>query len=218
MVLPIVDVVPDTIYTNSYVGGKIQHDAAGNPSGLLEDAAHSKLMELIPAPTRAENVAATRAALEALRKQGITTVLDAAAEIVDLESFSVVQRAGDLTVRAHFAPPIKPGSDWPVDRLDEWFALKVGVTRENAAAAGPAYRGRLSTDPGLNLPTAIRAMTADAAYELHAEQEIGTLEVGKLADFIVLDRNITQIPARDIADVKVLLTVVGGKTVYTGPP
>jgi predicted amidohydrolase YtcJ len=61
----------------------------------------------------------------------------------------------------------------------------------------------------------IRAITANSAYELHAENAVGSLEVGKLADLIVLDRNITKIPARELADVKVLLTVVGGKPVYT---
>jgi len=45
-------------------------------------------------------------------------------------------------------------------------------------------------------------MTANAAYELHAEHDVGSLEVGKLADFIVLDRNVFRIPARQISDVK----------------
>jgi predicted amidohydrolase YtcJ len=45
----------------------------------------------------------------------------------------------------------------------------------------------------------------------------GSLEVGKLADLIVLDRNLLQIPPRDIAAVKVLLAVVGGHAVYQGP-
>jgi predicted amidohydrolase YtcJ len=103
---------------------------------------------------------------------------------------------------------------FPVDRLDEWFALKVGATRENDPAAGPKYAGRLSTDVGLTVPIVIRAITANSAYELHAEKDVGSLEVGKLADLIVLDRNLLKIPARKIADVKVLLTVVGGRVVY----
>jgi len=106
------------------------------------------------------------------------------------------------------------GSDWPVDPLDEWFALKVGVTRANAPAAGPQYSGRLSDDPGLSRETAIRTITINSSYELHQEAETGSLEVGKLADLIVLDRNLFEIPAEEIADVQVLLTVVGGKVVY----
>jgi len=72
----------------------------------------------------------------------------------------------------------------------------------------------LSTDAGLTLSAAIRAITANSAYEMHSEREVGTLEAGKFADLIVLDRNVMKIPAREVADVKVLLTVVGGKPVY----
>lgn len=106
------------------------------------------------------------------------------------------------------------GSDWPVDKLDEWFALKVGVTRTNAPDAGPEYRGRLGDDPGLSREAVIRAATIDAAYELHQDEATGSLEVGKFADLIVLDRNPLKVPAEEIAKTQVLETVVGGKVVY----
>ena len=108
------------------------------------------------------------------------------------------------------------GSDWPVDPLNEWFAVKVGVTRTNAPDAGPAFAGRLGDDPGLTVATAIRAITANAAYELHEDSVTGTLETGKFADFIVIDRDPWTIPGEEIAAVKVLRTVVGGRTVYQG--
>ena len=57
-------------------------------------------------------------------------------------------------------------------------------------------------------------MTIDAAYELHQDATTGSLEVGKFADLIVLDRNPLQIPAEDIANIQVLETVVGGNVVY----
>jgi predicted amidohydrolase YtcJ len=106
------------------------------------------------------------------------------------------------------------GSDWPVDRLDEWFALKVGVTRTNAPDAPLEYRGRLGDDPGLSREAVLRAATIDAAYELHEDDATGSLDVGKFADFIVLDRNPFTVPAEDIANVRVLETVVGGDVVY----
>ena len=106
------------------------------------------------------------------------------------------------------------GSDWPVDALDEWFGLKVGVTRTNAPDAAPHYAGRLGDDPGLSRETAVRAITINSSYQLHQEDQTGSLEPGKLADLIVLDRNLFEIPAEEIADIKVLLTVVGGKAVY----
>jgi predicted amidohydrolase YtcJ len=106
------------------------------------------------------------------------------------------------------------GSDWPVDPLDEWFALKVGVTRTAAPDAGKEYAGTLTAQPGLPRAAALRAITLNAAYTLRQETLTGSLEVGKLADFIVLDRNFFTIPAEDIANIKVLQTVVGGKIVY----
>ena len=110
------------------------------------------------------------------------------------------------------------GSDWPVDKLDEWFALKVGVTRTNTPDAPAEYKGRLGDDPGLSREAVLRAATIDAAYELHEDEATGSIEVGKFADLIVLDRNPLKVPAEDIANVHVLETVVGGNTVYVAPP
>jgi len=405
-----------TVATPDPLGGRIDRDSSGAPTGILEDAAFEKVTAIIPKPTPAEDRKAATAALEAMRKQGVTTFLDAMATPRTLAAFAAVQKEGMLTARAHFAVLITPeqgrdpkqavatagalahrydqgaagpepgitvrnvklfldgvitapactgamlrpyfvnagtaaesrwspgtnrgpevyfpaavlrpllieaaraglephmhadgdravhealdgvaalrqvfpgsairaaiahdeivepgdfgrfkeldatpvlsfqwekpapdtidgaqeylgperfkylepagylaaagariayGSDWPVDSLNEWFALKVAVTRENDPAAGAKYAGRLSTDPGLTLPAAIRAITSGSAYELHAEQEVGSLEVGKLADFIVLDRNVFKISPQQVASVRVQLTVVGGKAVHAAPP
>jgi predicted amidohydrolase YtcJ len=410
-----------TASTQAPLGGKIWHDPAGNPTGLLEDFAQGLVTKLMPVPTPSEDVRSAQAALEAMRKQGITSFLDAMALDRNLAAFAGVERAGGLTARAHFAVLITPpegkdpekavatvselarrydegairtapsitvrnvkmfldgvisapaltgamlepyfepqgsaesspqgsganrrwvpgknrgpdvyfpepvlhalviavagagfephmhadgdravhegldaiaalrarfpdkdiraaiahdeivdpkdfgrykplnvipvlsfqwekpasdtvdnardymgparykymepaaflanagariayGSDWPVDPLNEWFALKVGVTRTNSPDSGPAYAGkRLSEDAGLSRAQVLRAITMNASYELHQDQLTGSLEAGKLADFIVLDRNVLKIPAEQIADVKVLETVVGGRSVY----
>ena len=406
-----------TAETPDPVGGRIDRDASGVPTGILEDAAQEATSALIPKPTPADNVAAARAALDALARQGVTSFLDAVGEPADIEAFTELERAGALTVRAHFAPPIRPaetpdiesarravarvvaiarkydqgalrpapsisvrhvklfmdgvitapamtgallepyyenqgtaeaprfapgsrpgpdvyfkapilreilvglgqngidphlhtdgdlavraaldgvgsmreavgdrdvrpalahcelvdpadyprfaelnvvpvlslqwgkpaadtiegardtlgprrhdliepsgllagkgariafGSDWPVDPLDEWFALQVGVTRAARPGAPPEHEGRLGSDPGLPRSAVLRAITANAAYELHHDREVGSLEVGKLADFIVLDRNVAAVPAADIAATRVLLTVVGGRLVFDG--
>ncbi len=78
----------------------------------------------------------------------------------------------------------------------------------------PEYRGRLGDDPGLSREAVLRAATIDAAYELHADEVTGSLEVGKLADLIVLDRNPLTVPAEEIAKVQVMETVVGGNVVW----
>ncbi|WP_332878413.1 amidohydrolase [Massilia sp. S19_KUP03_FR1] len=106
------------------------------------------------------------------------------------------------------------GSDWPVDPLNAWFALKVGVTRTAAPDAGKEYAGTLTAQPGMPRAAVLRAITMHAAYTLRQERLTGSLEVGKLADFIVIDRNFLTIPAEDIANIQVLQTVVGGKVVY----
>lgn len=393
-------------------GGIITRDAQGNATGLLEDAAQDLAMNLLPPLTVAENLAASKAALAAMRQQGITTFLDAYTDPETMTAFSDLQKQGKLTARAHFAvlidldkgatphsavaellrqqkqfdqgptkvapsmqvrhaklfmdgviaapaftgamlepylvnqgtlekpdwrpgphngPPtyfspeslratlselararidphihvdgdravrdtldaiedlratpegqrVRPalahdeivdpadyprfarldvtpvlsfqwgkpapdtvealrdylgpqryavvqpqalllnagarvayGSDWPVDPLDEWFALKVGVTRTAAPNAGKAYQGKLTSQPGMPRAEVLRAITLNAAYTLRQEKDTGSLEVGKLADLIVLDRNFFTIPAEDIANIKVLQTVVGGKIVY----
>jgi predicted amidohydrolase YtcJ len=393
------------------IGGKIWHDASGEPSGLLEDAAYDVFSTLIPKPTAEQNIAGAMAAIKAMNRQGVTTFLDADAPAESMAAFAAVRHSGGLTVRAHFAPEIAPteagdpagavarvvafskqydegaiqrapgitvrnaklfldgviagpaftgamsepylmnagtaanphwvpgpsrgpavyfpaeplaailiglgragidphmhadgdgavhagldgieamrkavpvadirpaiahdeivlpadfprykllntipvlsfqwekpagdtmglkdyfgparmkilepagllaaagariafGSDWPVDRLDEWFALKVGMTRTNAPDAPPEFQGRLGDDPGLSRQAVLRAITIDAAYELHEDDTTGSLEVGKFADLIVLDRNPLQIPAEEIANIQVLETVVGGNVVY----
>ncbi|WP_305821552.1 amidohydrolase [Massilia brevitalea] len=106
------------------------------------------------------------------------------------------------------------GSDWPVDPLDAWFALKVAVTRSAAPDAGPEYAGRLTAQPGMTRAAVLRAATVDAAWTLRQEALTGSLEPGKLADLVVLDRNVLTVLEDDIARVKVLQTVVGGKVVY----
>ncbi|MRW86056.1 amidohydrolase family protein [Pseudoduganella sp. FT26W] len=393
-------------------GGKITRDDKGNATGLLEDAAQDMAMNLLPPLTVAENLAASKAALAAMRQQGITSFLDAYTDPETMTAFTDLQKQGKLTARAHFAvlidldkgatpqsavaellkqqkqfdqgptrvapsmqvrhaklfmdgvisapaftgamlepylvnkgTPEKPdwqpgastgpasyfsqdalrttlkelarahidphihvdgdravresldaiealratpegkrvrpalahdeivdpadyprfarldvtpvlsfqwgkpapdtlgalkdymgpqryatvepqalllnagariayGSDWPVDPLDEWFALKVGVTRTAAPDAGKEYAGRLTAQPGMPRAEVLRAITLNAAYTLRQETQTGSLEVGKLADMIVLDRNFFTIPAEDIANIKVLQTVVGGKIVY----
>jgi len=127
-----------------------------------------------------------------------------------------MQRLEPSGVLAAAGARIAFGSDWPIDSLSEWFALKVGVTRTNAPDAPPEYRGQLGAGPGLSRDAVLQAATINAAYELHADDVTGSLEVGKFADFIVLDRNPLTVPAEDIANVQVLETVVGGVVVYPG--
>ena len=396
------------------VGGRIDRDAAGLPTGILEDAAVESIDALIPKPTPADVMAAARSALDALRRQGVTSFLDAIGEPPAIAAFREIERTGALTARAHFAPLIRPsevpdvesarravarvvaiarkddegpirpapsvsvrnvklfmdgvitapantgallepyyenhgtqdaprfepasrrepdvyfpapilreilvglakngidphmhtdgdfavraaldgveamrralpnadirpalahcelvdpadyrrfgelgaipvlslqwgkpagdtiegarntlgprrhdliepsgflaekgariafGSDWPVDPLDEWFALQVGFLRTARPGAPPEHAGRLGKDPGLSRAAVLRAITENAAYELHDDRNLGSLEVGKFADFIVLNQNVATISGGDIGVTRVVRTVVGGRVV-----
>ena len=84
-------------------GGKITRDDTGNATGLLEDAAQDMAMNLLPPLTVAENLAASKAALAAMRQQGITSFLDAYTDPETMTAFADLHQQGKLTARAHFA-------------------------------------------------------------------------------------------------------------------
>jgi predicted amidohydrolase YtcJ len=90
------------------LGGKIGRDEAGNPSGILDDAAQDLVSNKMPTPTPEDDLKSAKAALDAMRKQGITTFLDAMAVPPSLAAFARLQRDGALTARAHFALLITP--------------------------------------------------------------------------------------------------------------
>jgi predicted amidohydrolase YtcJ len=137
--------------------------------------------------------------------------LDTVRDYIGPERFAYLETAGKFQAAGI---RIAYGSDWPVDKLDEWFGIKVGVTRTNRPDQDVRFAGRLGDDPGLTAEQALRAITINSAYELHQDAVTGSLEKGKFADLIILDRNPTTIPAEDIENVHVLMTVVGGKVVY----
>jgi predicted amidohydrolase YtcJ len=107
------------------------------------------------------------------------------------------------------------GSDYPVDGLDEFFAVEVAVLREaDWGPEFPQYAGKLNADPGLTLDQALRGITINAAHQMHQDAVTGSLERGKLADLIVLDRNLFAIPRDDISETEVITTMVGGRVVH----
>jgi predicted amidohydrolase YtcJ len=109
---------------------------------------------------------------------------------------------------------VAAGSDWPVTTLDPLDAIEVAVTRRNeAAAAGQAW----ITEERLTVEEAVRAYTAGGAYAAGLEDETGTIEVGKLADLVVLDRDIFVIEVTEISEATVDLTLLEGRVIYRRP-
>jgi predicted amidohydrolase YtcJ len=103
------------------------------------------------------------------------------------------------------------GSDWSVSSLNPLEAIEVAVTRRAPDAdAGPAWL----PDERVDLPTAISAYTTNGAFLSFEEKTRGTIEAGKAADLIVLDRNLFKIPPQEISETHVVMTLLDGKTVY----
>lgn len=106
------------------------------------------------------------------------------------------------------------GSDWSVSSMNPLDAIQVAVTRRGLdEGPGPAWLPEETVD----LPTILAAYTIQGAYVNFQEHETGSLEVGKAADLIVLDRNLFACPPHEIHRAKVLLTLLEGREVYRAP-
>jgi predicted amidohydrolase YtcJ len=106
------------------------------------------------------------------------------------------------------------GSDWPVVTLNPWPGVQNALTRKTAEGDPP---NGFVPQERISLEHAIRAYTLGAAFAGHRERIEGSIEPGKLADLIILARDLFKIEPNQIGDMEVLLTIVGGKTVYQAP-
>ncbi|MCP3757365.1 amidohydrolase [Streptomyces sp. TBY4] len=102
------------------------------------------------------------------------------------------------------------GSDWPVDALQVWNQLRTAIDRQGAHGAGALYRER----EALSRETTLRMHTSGTAWQLRQEGLTGTVEVGKAADLVLLDRDVTRCPVADISGTGVRMTLVGGRVVH----
>ena len=106
------------------------------------------------------------------------------------------------------------GSDYPVDPLRPFVQIETAITHTGEEGPG-VYPGPLAPAEAIpDLLAVIRMHTINAAYEMHHEQERGSLEAGRDADLIVIDQNLFEIPVTRISETRVLLTMLGGKVVY----
>ena len=101
------------------------------------------------------------------------------------------------------------GTDYPVEPITPFRGLYAAVTRKNEAGTGEYY-----PEQKLNIDQAIAAYTTGSAYAEFAEHEKGELSPGMLADFVVLDRDVTKVVPSEILGTRVLGTFVGGKAVF----
>ena len=102
------------------------------------------------------------------------------------------------------------GSDWPVDPLSPFNQIETAITRIGEYASEPEPLG---VDQAIDRLDVLRMHTAGSAFQMHCDDS-GTLEVGKRADLVVLDRDITTSPEDEIKGTTVRYTLIGGEVVH----
>ncbi|WP_206663442.1 amidohydrolase [Aurantiacibacter suaedae] len=106
---------------------------------------------------------------------------------------------------------VVPGSDWSVvPSVNPWIAIETLVTRQVPGGGGEM----LGAQERITLDQAVDIFTRTSAQQMNFGNATGTIETGKLADIIVLDQNIFDVPITKVHETKVLMTFVGGEMVY----
>jgi hypothetical protein len=113
------------------------------------------------------------------------------------------------------APVVAAGSDWPVSSANPLAAIEVGITRRaEDAGPGPGW----IPEQHAELAQMLAAYTRGGAWLDREERERGTLEAGKRADLVVLDRDLFAVPPHEISDARVLWTIADGETIWLATP
>ena len=99
------------------------------------------------------------------------------------------------------------GTDWPVESLNPMIGIYSAVTREVETHSDASLQ--------ITIEEAVKAYTLGSAYAQFQEKEKGSLEAGKLADIIVLSKDIFSIPSEEILETEVELTILGGKVIFS---
>ena len=102
------------------------------------------------------------------------------------------------------------GSDWPVTTPNPLLEMEVALTRTDTDHRGGEA---LFPEERLSLDEALAAFTVGSAYVNHVESETGSLEVGKRADMVVLDRDIRAPDVGPLGEARVAATLVDGRIV-----
>jgi len=103
------------------------------------------------------------------------------------------------------------GSDYWVTDLNPLLAIETAITRQDPwTNEGPV----LNVDESVDLASMIAAYTINGAYQMKLDDKQGSIELGKRADLIVLDRNLFEIPASEISDATITATIFDGRIIY----
>jgi predicted amidohydrolase YtcJ len=106
------------------------------------------------------------------------------------------------------------GSDFPIESINPLRSLYAAVTRQSADGHPP---GGWHPEERMTLEEALKSFTLWAAYAAFEERLKGSITPGKLADLVVLSKDIMRIPPQELLTTEVLMTIVGGEIVYRSP-
>ncbi len=129
------------------------------------------------------------------------------------------ERLGDLRIKYAYAYKdllkqnnmVAGGSDFPVESINPLFGFYAAVARKDQKGSPGAG---FQKENVLTRKEALKSMTIWAAYAACEEYEKGSLEAGKFADFVILEKDIMASPENELFGTKVLTTVIGGQVVY----
>jgi predicted amidohydrolase YtcJ len=106
---------------------------------------------------------------------------------------------------------IANGSDFPVEEPNPMLGLYASITRQDPSGKPP---NGWQPDQRLSREETLRSFTLHAAFAAHAEKDLGSLTPGKLADLVVLSKDVMAVAPKEILSTTVTTTVIGGKVVY----
>jgi predicted amidohydrolase YtcJ len=109
---------------------------------------------------------------------------------------------------------VATGTDYSVSPYNPFYTLHAAVTRQDRNNNPP---GGWYPEEAMTREEALYAATMAGAYTMHAEDVLGSIEIGKLADFVVIPVDYMTIPAEDIWKITPDMTVIGGEVVYSRP-
>ncbi len=107
---------------------------------------------------------------------------------------------------------IATGTDYSVSPYNPFYTLHAAVTRQDRRNEPP---GGWFPEQAMTREEALRAATMGGAYVMFAEDILGSIEVGKLADFVVIPVDYMTVPAEDIWKIEPDMTIIGGEVVYS---
>ena len=174
---------------------------ANGDSGVIHEVSHAELIHPDDIPRFAElNVAAEMCPILWHPVPGLTW-----------ETWLGDRKPWPIKSLVEAGALVTYGSDWSVvPTPNPWPGIEAMVTRADPSGA---MEGTLWPEQAVDLATTVRIFTLNSAIANRAGDHSGSLEVGKDADFIVLDRNIFEVPITDVGDTQVMLSVVGGREV-----